>query len=100
MDERQLRKAFDELAESGKVVAPLALEMQKGTFFAFFREAWEMSRRAALEEAAKAAADTDTVEAFGDTMYAQLGDAAATREAIVEAIEKLASDGLSDDTNK
>lgn len=47
-------------------------------------------RTVALEAAEKAVRDTDIVEArHGQTYYAQLGDAAATREACAEAVRAL-----------
>jgi len=46
-----------------------------------------------LEDAARVADDAETVEAKGDTYYAQLGDAAATRKAIVAAIRSMQEGG-------
>lgn len=43
----------------------------------------------AIEEAARRVRDTDQEEAKSATYYAQLGDAAATREACAEAIEAM-----------
>jgi hypothetical protein len=48
--------------------------------------------REAVEEAARRVRDTDQEEAKGDTYYAQLGDAAATREACAKAVEAMLTD--------
>jgi hypothetical protein len=65
-------------------------------FAAALLEAHESGRRKGLEEAANVAEDTDTVDAKGDTRYAQLGDASATRRAIVGAIRALITEGQED----
>ena len=50
--------------------------------------------RMAVEEAARRVRDTDEVQAGGfmGSMYAQLGDAAATRAACAEAVEAMLAD--------
>lgn len=87
-----------QMTESGRAVAKLLDDclpdhplphIFSATLRTALNEAARLGANAALDAAVLAVEDTEIVEKTGNTYYAQLGDAGATRKACAEAVRAL-----------